>query len=217
MKLKQPQISKASSSSKPEGSSTPKSIGTTPMTSSALAIPQSTPPSVANAAELVKKKGKGLAIDEPGPKRQKIGSPGSLMKDARKLSKKDPSSNVIQQYKESLSASFGDVISAEPLFIPLKNYNENASALASSFDYQKKAKDVAKKITAIESPLLKAEITRDEYKQKLNNAIKQIKELEHIKEKAEEADMKLKAANEQVLTMMTKLEVSDGKVAQLES
>ncbi|PON54833.1 hypothetical protein PanWU01x14_191990 [Parasponia andersonii] len=163
-----------SSSSKSEGSSTPKEVKISwdhPCDSFGLAVPQSAPSSVANAPKLVKKKQKASVINELMPNRQKIRAPSGLMKDARKLSKKGPSSNVIQQYKEGLSASLVEIISSEwcyflnlPLFLiqaslyALKDYNEKTPALASAFVNQKKAKDAANKIAAKESLLLKAEI-----------------------------------------------------------
>ncbi|PON36182.1 hypothetical protein PanWU01x14_330350 [Parasponia andersonii] len=61
---------------------------------------------------------------------------------------------------------------------------------------KKKAKEATKKIVVKESHLLEAKIAQDDYKQKLDNAIEQIHKLEHIKGKAEEAEEKLKVADE---------------------
>ncbi|PON89262.1 hypothetical protein TorRG33x02_149330 [Trema orientale] len=61
---------------------------------------------------------------------------------------------------------------------------------------KKKAKEAAEKIVVKESLLRKAKIAQDDYKQKLDNAIKQIHDLEHSKGKAKEAEEKLKAADD---------------------
>ncbi|PON68511.1 hypothetical protein PanWU01x14_094820 [Parasponia andersonii] len=96
--------------------------------------------------------------------------------------------------------------------------------MATSFDNQMKVKDVAKMLIDEETKLAHAEIARDDYKVKLNNAIIQLEELDQAKKiaedamkRVEEAEKKQKATEGLAEYNQKKLDVeSKQKVAKLE-
>ncbi|PON45601.1 hypothetical protein TorRG33x02_328360 [Trema orientale] len=166
----------------------------------ALPASSSNPTPIILVNELTKKKGKAMAIDEPAPKKQNIEASGGggFIKDVRKLSKKDSKSRLVLHHKEGLSASLEDTS-----FYALKDINENTPIVTAAYDNQKKTNDVANKLADRENKLTQAEIARDDYKAKLDNAIIQLKELDRAKKRAkdrmkkvEEAENKLKAIEE---------------------